>query len=108
MGFEDGFIADGSFIDPISDNWKAGNNINIAYKAHNRVLLRSNMKMDHWYRSMKDLASWRDYESRQVGSPPAVEISKKKLRKVTRPQLTSNNTLFDLVGPVDHIVEPPK
>ena len=37
FGFEDGFIADGSFIDPISDNWKAGNNINIAYKPHNQA-----------------------------------------------------------------------
>ena len=63
MGFEDGFIADGSFIDPISDNWKACNNINIAYKPHNRALLRSNIKMDHLYRSMKDRASWCDYET---------------------------------------------
>ena len=60
LGFEDGFIADGSFIDPISNSWEVGKIINIAYKPHNRALLRSNIKMDHWYRSMKDRASWRD------------------------------------------------
>jgi hypothetical protein len=35
--FEDDFIADGSFIDPISDNWKVGKIINIAYKSHNQA-----------------------------------------------------------------------
>ena len=52
------FWTDGYF-----DHLEGGKIINIAYLAHNRVLLRSNIKMDHWYRSRKDRASWRDYET---------------------------------------------
>ena len=78
--FKDGFIADGSFIDQISNSWEVGKIINIAYKPHNRTLLRSNIKMDHWYRQ-PDL--------RRIGSDYAT-------------------VLFGLVTPVDHITDPPK
>nr|DAT24763.1 MAG TPA: hypothetical protein [Caudoviricetes sp.] len=50
--------------------------------------------MDHWYRSMKDRASWRDYES--------------QLKVVTamKPSPTLRHS-FDLVDPVDQLCDPP-
>ena len=84
LGFEDDFIADGSFIDPISNSWEVGKIINIAYKPHNRTLLRSNIKMDHLYRSMKDRASGRDYEAQMNLRDYEAQMN---LREAIRPKL---------------------
>ena len=67
----------------ISGNREVGKIINIAYKPHNRTLLRSNIKMDHWYRRPDLRRIGSDYESRPY------------------------NPLFDLVDSVDHVAEPP-